>query len=124
MATPFHGPVVGAVMSSVPPPVGAWVYDPEVSPEKTTVSAEPLEVCSRYPLVSSCPFSMTRTAPAGALIVTSPVSCKSPQTVTLPLNVLLPDHRLLAGSGGSWCLEGSCGYNEQVFTGILFAKLE
>jgi hypothetical protein len=26
-------------MSSVPPPVGAWVYDPELVPEKTTVAA-------------------------------------------------------------------------------------
>src|ERR1700730_4312296 len=59
----------------VPVPVGAWVYEPELSPENTTVRAEPLEVVRVKPLVSSWPFSMTSTAPAGALIVTLPISC-------------------------------------------------
>src|ERR1051326_1264852 len=46
MAPPDQTPDVGAVMSRVPPPVGAWVYPPALSPENTTVSAEPLAVLS------------------------------------------------------------------------------
>src|SRR5215470_357469 len=124
MATPFQAPVVGAVMFSVPPPVGACVYDPELVPLNTTVSAEPLDVLRVYPLVSSCPFSMTRTAPSGALMVTSPVSCRSPHICTLPLRLLDPDHRLLLGSDGSLFLAGSCAYELQVSAGILAAKPE
>src|ERR1700730_12347794 len=124
IATPFQAPEVGAVMSRVPAPVGAWVYDAELLPENTTVRAEPLEVVSVYPLVSSCPFSMTRTAPDDALIVTFPVSCRSPQTITSLLKVFDPDHWLLAGSGGSFFWAGSCGYELHVLTGILDAKPE
>src|ERR1700736_1603821 len=97
-------------MSSVPPPVGAWVYEPELFPENTTVSPEPLVVVKLKPLeVSNCPFSMTSTAPAGASIVTSPVSCKSPQTTSLPLSDIEPDHLLRAGSAEPLFLVGSCG---------------
>src|ERR1700756_1589677 len=118
MATPLQVPWVGAAMSSVPAPVGAWVYEPELSPENTIVSAEPLAVLSVYPLVSSCPFSITRTAADEALMVTLPVSCRSPQMMVLPVKLCAPDHRLLFGSGGSLLLAGSCGYDVQVFTGI------
>src|SRR6185437_4554605 len=106
---PDHGPDVGAAMSMVPPPVGAWTYDPPLVPENTIVTAEPSLVVIEYPLVSSWPFSMTRTAPAGASMVTFPVSFRSPHTWTFPLNDWLPDHWLAAGSAGSSFLEGSCG---------------
>src|ERR1700745_1530879 len=55
--------------------VGAWAYPPLV-PEKTSVTAEPLEGVNWCPLRSSWPFSTMRTAdcPNGALMVTSPVS--------------------------------------------------
>src|SRR5689334_11733516 len=101
MAMPDQVPDVGAAKSRVPPPVGAWVYPIEASPENTSVSAEPFVVLKVWPLVSNCPFSITKTAPDGASIVTSPVSCRSPQTCTLPLKLLLPDHLLEAGRSGS-----------------------
>src|SRR5689334_22427054 len=43
---PEKVPEVGAAMSRVPPPVGAWVYDPPLSAENTNVSPEPLARCT------------------------------------------------------------------------------
>jgi len=100
------------------------------APEKTIVTAEPLAVLSVWPLRSSCPFSITRTAPvklSGVVITTSPVSCTSPHICTSPLKDLLPDHLWLEGRGGSFFLEGSCGYAvvpKPHVTGILIANAE
>src|SRR6185436_21103431 len=83
IATPDQGPLLGAWISIVPPPVGMWLYVPELSPEKTIVNWEPSAVRMVNPLVSSWPFSITSTAVEGASIVTSPVNCTSPQACTL-----------------------------------------
>src|SRR5437870_3094879 len=46
------------------------------------VSAEPEGVWRVWLLRSSCPFSITRRDPGDAVVsVTSPASCKSPQTI-------------------------------------------
>ena len=71
-----------------PPPVSAYVYDDELVPVNTTVRPEPAEVWIVYPLLSSCPFSMTRTAPdPEVFMVTLLVSCTSPHMIWLPLQL-------------------------------------
>jgi len=74
-------------MSKVPPPEGMCKLVLLLDPVNTTVSPEPAVVCNVKPLVSSWPFSITRTALLGASIVVLPVNCWSPQTILLPLRL-------------------------------------
>src|SRR2546428_11638190 len=92
IATPFQGPLVGAAMSILLVvllpvlSVGAWMYEPELSPEKTTVSAEPSAVGVLMPLWSWAALSSYRIAAAEGSGPTCPVNSEAPREKHLPLS--------------------------------------